>query len=132
MTNDVEEKLHTDEDGIPMLFDVVRPGRYVDEMAPPSGHRPHRMASQHADELTASPALSSLINEIAADLDHEVTWKLEKVLQTAVNDTVHQCMQAMSASVRKSVNTHLQLMLPALVEVLKDEVQSQSPDHRPG
>ena len=52
-----------------------------------------RVAEIDIDPALANNAdMQSLIAEIAADLDNEVTWKLEKVLQSAITDTVHQCI----------------------------------------
>lgn len=134
MSDDTQTTIHTDEDGIPMLFDVVRPGSRVNQMEPEEIARVQSVTGKPlptgdislAPDLSSIPEMQALIAEIANDLDSEVTWKLEKVLSAAITDTVHQCIDAMSASVNKSVNTHLSLMMPVLLEMLHEHAQQEA------
>ena len=139
MTDETKSTVHTDEDGIPMLFDVVRPGSRVNQMEPEdiavvhqsskntTPQKPNSDANVNLNaDLSNIPEMQELISEIASDLDKEVAWKLEKVLTAAISDTVHQCIDAMSASVNKSVTTHLSLMMPVLLEMLHEHAQEEA------
>ena len=121
-------EIFTDADGIPYLFDVVKPGTMLDHLPPVSIEDAEaatkRVSTKQIVEdldLTDSPDLKKLVEEIATDLDAEITWKLEKVLKQAVADTVHEAMQALSVTIHKSVVTHLTLMMPEVVKLIKTD-----------
>jgi hypothetical protein len=133
MNSDTPRDLVTDDDGIPLLFDIIKPGALleklsaIDAQAEAQATSAKRVSAQQIVEeldLTDSPDLKKLVEEIATDLDAEITWKLEKVLKQAVAETVHEAMRALSASIHKSVVTHLTLMMPEVVKLIKEEPTS--------
>lgn len=133
-STEATREIFTDAEGIPYLFDVVKPGTLLDHLPPVSiddtQTATKRVSARQIVEdldLTDSPDLKKLVEEIATDLDAEITWKLEKVLKQAVADTVHEAMQALSATIHKSVVTHLTLMMPEVIKLMKtDDVHKHS------
>jgi hypothetical protein len=102
-----EEEILLDEDGVPLLRDLATTR---DRDRAPNGE-------------TITPALSeairSTLDDIASDMQSEISWKIESLLEQTVKAAVHDAIQQGSPQILESVRNQLHLALPELFSAFR-------------
>ncbi len=108
-----ETPLQTDADGIPILDDIVDPE------APEEWQTVTAELDilDHAvlDQLSDDPAISQLLDDITADLQGLVTWKIEEFVKQEIQQVIHEAAHRAAPQLAESIRAQLRQALPALL-----------------
>ena len=120
MTN--TEGLLLDENGIPILTDIVRDG---DEPEPAGSRRANRLSEmaprEIADELLGNDAFRAHLGEVAATLTRNVCQQMEQALQPILEEAITLALNDSNATSYEAVRQQLESSLPDLVaEALRE------------
>ena len=110
------EELYLDEDGIPILTDIVRDD---DVPEPPdlrlanrvSGMAPHEIA----DELLGNDTFRKHLEEVAATLTHSVCQQMEQALQPIIEQAITLALNDRDVISYEAIRQQLESSLPDLV-----------------
>ena len=115
-----EEELALDEDGIPILMEIVRDdtphqhahqdtgdstGDHVDDLSP----------AEIADELLRNETFQHQLNEVAAVLTRNVRMQAEQSLKPAIEEAIMQALDNSSGSSFNAIREQLEASLPDLL-----------------
>ena len=120
------EELFLDEDGIPILTEVVRD----DEVEPTDSRLASRVSEMEpreiADELLGNDSFRKHLEGVAATLTHNVCQQMERALQPILEEAITLALKDSNATSYEAVRQQLESSLPDLVaEAL------QGPDDNP-
>jgi len=120
MTN--TEGLLLDENGIPILTDIVRDG---DEPEPANLRRASRLSEmaprEIADELLGNASFRTHLEEVAATLTRNVCQQMEQALQPILEEAITLALKDSNATSYEAVRQQLESSLPDLVaEALRE------------
>ena len=107
------EELFLDEDGIPILTEVVR-----DDEAEPTdlASRVSEMAPREiADELLGNDSFRKHLEGVAATLTHNVCQQMERALQPILEEAITLALNDSNATSYEAVRQQLESSLPELV-----------------
>jgi len=109
------EELFLDEDGIPILTEVVR-----DDEAEPTDSRLASRVSEMApreiaDELLGNDAFRKHLEEVAAKLTHNVCRQMEQALQPILEEAITLALNDSNATSYEAVRQQLESSLPDMV-----------------
>ena len=109
------EELFLDEDGIPILTEVVR-----DDEAEPTDSRLASRVSEMgpreiADELLGNDSFRKHLEEVAATLTHNVCQQMERALQPILEEAITLALNDSNATSYEDVRQQLESCLPELV-----------------
>jgi hypothetical protein len=109
------EELFLDEDGIPILTEVVR-----DDEAEPTDSRLASRVSEMApreiaDELLGNDAFRKHLEGVAAKLTHNVCQQMERALQPILEEAITLALNDSNATSYEAVRQQLESSLPDLV-----------------
>ena len=109
------EELFLDEDGIPILTEVVR-----DDEAEPTDSRLASRVSEMApreiaDELLGNDAFRKHLEGVAAKLTHNVCRQMEQALQPILEEAITLALNDSNATSYEAVRQQLESSLPDLV-----------------
>ncbi len=109
------EELFLDEDGIPILTEVVR-----DDEAEPTDSRLASRVSEMApreiaDELLGNDSFRKHLEEVAATLTHNVCQQMERALQPILEEAITLALNDSNATSYEAVRQQLESSLPDLV-----------------
>jgi hypothetical protein len=109
------EELFLDEDGIPILTEVVR-----DDEAEPTDSRLASRVSEMgpreiADELLGNDSFRKHLEEVAATLTHNVCQQMERALQPILEEAITLALKDSNATSYEAVRQQLESSLPDLV-----------------
>jgi hypothetical protein len=114
MTN--TEGLLLDENGIPILTDIVRD---EDEPEPANTRRSSRLSEmaprQIADELLGNDSFRTHLEEVAATLTRNVCQQMEQALQPILEEAITLALKDSNATSYEAVRQQLESSLPDLV-----------------
>ena len=115
-------ELVLDEDGIPILTDIVRDD---DEPEPADSRlatRVSEMAPQEiADELLGNDTFRRHLEEVAASLSRNVCQQMERALQPILEEAITLALNDSNATSYEAVRQQLESSLPELVvEALRE------------
>jgi len=109
------EELSLDEDGIPILTEVVRD----DEPEPADSRLANRVSamapSEIADELLGNDSCRKHREEVAATLTHNVCQQMERALQPILEEAITLALNDSNATSYEAVRQQLESSLPSLV-----------------
>ena len=109
------EELALDEDGIPILTEVVRD----DEPEPADSHLASRVSAmaphEIADELLGNDAFRKHLEDVAATLTHNVCQQMERALQPILEEAITLALNDSNATSYEAVRQQLESSLPSLV-----------------
>lgn len=114
------EKLALDEDGIPILMDIVRdsgpPMRTQQDTGDHTGdHMASLSADEIADELLKNEMFQHQLNEVAAVLTRNVRQLAEKSLKPAIEQAIQQALDNSSGNSFNAIREQLETSLPELL-----------------
>ena len=118
------EKLALDEDGIPILMDIVRdsgpPVRTQQDTGDQTGdhtgdHTASLSADEIADELLKNEMFQHQLNEVAAVLTRNVRQLAEKSLKPAIEQAIQQALDNSSGNSFNAIREQLETSLPELL-----------------
>ena len=120
MTN--TEGLLLDENGIPILTDIVRDG---DEPEPANSRLASRLSEmaprEIADELLGNDSFRTHLEEVAATLTRNVCQQMEQALQPILEEAITLALNDSNATSYEAVRQQLESSLPDLVaEALRE------------
>ncbi len=109
------EELFLDEDGIPILTEVVR-----DDEAEPTDSRlasrvPEMSPCDIADKLLGNDVLRKHLEGVAATLTHNVCQQMERALQPILEEAITLALNDSNATSYEDVRQQLESSLPDLV-----------------
>jgi len=109
------EELFLDEDGIPILTEVVR-----DDEAEPTDSRLASRVSEMgpreiADELLGNDSFRKHLEGVAATLTHNVCQQMERALQPILEEAITLALNDSNATSYEAVRQQLESSLPDLV-----------------
>ena len=114
MTN--TEGLLLDENGIPILTDIVRD---EDEPGPTDSHLASRLSEmaprEIADELLGNDSFRNHLEEVAATLTRNVCQQMEQALQPILEEAITLALKDSNATSYEAVRQQLESSLPDLV-----------------
>jgi hypothetical protein len=109
------EELFLDEDGIPILTEVVRD----DEAEPTDSRLASRVSEMEpreiADELLGNDAFRKHLEKVAATLTHNVCQQMERALQPILEEAITLALNDSNATSYEAVRQQLESSLPELV-----------------
>ena len=106
------EEIHLDENGIPILTDIVRD----DEAPEPAASRLSEMPPREiADELLGSDSFRRHLDEVAATLARNVCQQMERALQPILEEAIAVALNDSNATSYEAVRQQLETSLPDLV-----------------
>ena len=119
MTNE-NEKLALDENGIPILMDIVRDSGPPVRTQPDTGdhtgdHTASLSAAEIADELLKNEMFQHQLNEVAAVLTRNVRQLAEKSLKPAIEQAIQQALDNSSGNSFNAIREQLETSLPELL-----------------
>ena len=110
------EELMLDEDGIPILTDIVSND---DEPGPADAHLVNRMSEmapqEIANELLGNDAFRKHLEEVAATLSRNVCQQMERALQPILEEAITLALNDSNATSYEAVRQQLESSLPELV-----------------
>jgi hypothetical protein len=108
-------ELVLDEDGIPILTDIVRD----DEPGPADSRLANRVAEmaprEIADELLGNDVFRRRLEEVAETLSHNVCQQMERALQPILEEAITLALNDSNATSYEAVLQKLESSLPELV-----------------
>jgi hypothetical protein len=114
MTN--TEGLHLDEDGIPILTDIVRDD---DEPGPANTRLASRLSEmaprEIASELLGNDSFRTHLEDVAATLTRNVCQQMEQALQPILEEAITLALKDSNATSYEAVRQQLESSLPDLV-----------------
>ena len=106
------DKLLVDEDGVPILTDVVSPD------AEPDDQPDNRLAAMSVEDviqtIITSHSFRVQLEEISASVNRQVREQLEQLLRPAIEQAISEAMDDSSLS-GDTIRQHLEAALPALI-----------------
>jgi len=109
------EELSLDEDGIPILTEVVRD----DEPEPADSRLANRVSAmapnEIADELLGNDAFRKHLEDVAATLTNNVCQQMERALQPILEEAITLALNDSNATSYEAVRQQLESSLPSLV-----------------
>jgi len=109
------EELFLDEDGIPILTEVVRD----DEVEPTDSRLASRVSEMEpreiADELLGNDSFRKHLEGVAATLTHNVCQQMERALQPILEEAITLALKDSNATSYEAVRQQLESSLPDLV-----------------
>ena len=118
---DTEEILR-DEDGIPVLEDVVDP-EALPVTAPAPGPAFDPADADQVEQLLQQPAVRQLVDDLAEDLQKLLTWKMEAFLKEELSRLVHSAAEQSAPKLAEDIHTQLQLALPGLLAKIAEQTR---------
>jgi hypothetical protein len=110
------EKLALDEDGIPILMDIVRDsGPPMRTQQDTGDHMASLSADEIADELLENEMFQHQLNEVAAVLTRNVRQLAEKSLKPAIEQAIQQALDNSSGNSFNAIREQLETSLPELL-----------------
>ena len=107
------EQLAFDSDGIPILTDMVYED---DDTAPPADQQPAGQSpGEIALELLESDAFNQQLDELAAELAHDVRQQLEQALRPVIDVAISHALENGGATSRETIRQQLEAALPELL-----------------
>ncbi len=109
-------ELALDEEGIPVLTDIVRDEDEPESAGSSLANRVSDMAPQEiADELLGSDVFRRHLEEVAATLSHNVCQQMERALQPILEEVITQALNDSNTTSYETVRRQLESSLPDLV-----------------
>lgn len=109
-------ELVLDEEGIPVLTDIVRDDDEPEPADSRLANRVSEMAPQEiADELLGSDAFRRHLGEVAATLSRNVCQQMERALQPILEEAITQALSDSNTTSYETVRQQLESSLPELV-----------------
>ncbi len=111
-----EGNLALDENGIPVLADVIMPAFDTDQsaVATPAAATEESLP-ESVVRLLEQEHVRQMIEDLSNDLQVEISWKIEESLKQSMNRLLHDAMEANSRQILESIQTQLRLTLPELL-----------------
>ncbi|MGB5439009.1 MAG: hypothetical protein WBN57_06780 [Gammaproteobacteria bacterium] len=110
------EELHLDEEGIPILTDIVRDD---DVPEPPDLRLANRVSAmaprEIADELLGNDSFRKHLEEVAASLTHSVCQQMEQALQPVLEQAISTALNEKDVVSHEAIHQQLESTLPDLV-----------------
>jgi hypothetical protein len=115
-----EEELALDEDGIPILMEIVRdsisPRHAHQDTGDNTGDRVDDLSpAEIADELLRNETFQHQLNEVAAVLTRNVRQQAEQSLKPAIEQAIMQALDNSSGSSFNAIREQLEASLPDLL-----------------
>lgn len=124
-----EEQIRCDEQGIPVLEDVVDPEALAVATAPAAAIDLDN--HEQVVQLLQQPAVRQLVDDLAEDLQKLITWKLESFLKEEISRLVHSAAEQSAPKLAEDIHTQLQLALPDLLAKIAEQARFASPTRQP-
>lgn len=106
--------IKTDEDGIPILEDIVDPAE--PESAPDAGTaEPDLLDQAVIEHLLKDESIDQLLDDMTADLQNLVTWKIEEFLKEEIHTVIHEAAQRSGPKLARDIRAQLRQALPDLL-----------------
>ena len=114
------EELALDEDGIPILMDIVRDSQPLQQThQDPGDHTGDYTANlslaEIADELLKNETFQHQLNEVAAVLTRNVRQQTEQSLKAAIELAIMQALDNSSGSSFNAIREQLEISVPELL-----------------
>ena len=103
--------IKTDADGIPILEDLVDP----DEPESDSDAEPDLLDQAVIAHLLKDETIDQLLDDMTADLQNLVTWKIEEFLKEEIQTVLHEAAQRSGPRLTQDIRAQLRLALPDLL-----------------
>lgn len=112
-----DPQIKFDTDGIPILDDVVDPD--APEAAETLLDEAAEFDDELLDRLSDDPGINELLDDITADLQSLVTWKIEEFIKQEITQVIHEAANRAAPQLAEGIRAQLRQALPALLaEVL--------------
>ena len=126
-----KEELALDEDGIPILMDIVRDSVSIPRTHQDTDHYAGDQSGDHivnlsaaeiADKLLKNETFQHQLNEVAAVLTRNVRQQTEQSLKAAIEHAIMQALDNSSGDSFNAIREQLEVSLPELLaECLTDD-----------
>ena len=119
-----KEELALDEDGIPILMDIVRGSGPLQHTHQDTNyhtgehtgdHTANLSAAEVANELLRNETFQHQLNEVAAVLTRNVRQQTEQSLKPAIEQAIQQALDNSSGSSFNAIREQLEVSLPGLL-----------------
>ncbi|UCC55908.1 MAG: hypothetical protein JSU75_11275 [Gammaproteobacteria bacterium] len=125
MTN--PEDLVLDEDGVPILTDVVLSEQEFGTDHIPDNQLAHMSVEDITQTILGSESIRHRLDDIAAELTRNVRIQLEQLLRPAIEQAVTEVMDDSGSAAFEAIRQQLDNALPEiLADVLHDETPGNS------
>lgn len=102
--------IKTDTDGIPILEDIVDPNEVED-----STPEPDLLDQAVIEHLLKDESIDQLLEDMTADLQSLITWKIEAFLKEDIQQVIHETAQRSGPKLAQDIRAQLRLALPSLL-----------------
>jgi hypothetical protein len=114
------EKIKLDENGVPVLQNVVTADGLVDARQPaPADLTDHERIA----ELLCEEVIEQMLDDITEDLQKLVAWKIESLLKEEFSRLIREATEQSASKMSEDIRTHLQLALPDLLARIAKQAQ---------
>jgi len=111
-----KEELALDEDGIPILMDIVRDSQPLQKTHQDTGdHAASLSPAEITDELLRNETFQHQLNEVAAVLTRNVRQQTEQSLKAAIELAIMQALDNSSGSSFNAIREQLEISVPQLL-----------------
>ena len=114
------EQIKLDENGIPILQNVVSADGLANDAATPAAD-----LSDHEQiaELLREETIQQLLDDITEDLQKLAAWKFESLLKEEFSRLIREATEQSASKMSEDIRTHLQLALPDLLARIARQAQ---------
>jgi hypothetical protein len=119
----VSEDMALDEDGVPILTDIVSPEQGFDTVPIPESQLAHMSVEDITQTILGSESIRHRLDDIAAELTRSVRIQLEQLLRPAIEQAVTEVMDDSGSAAFDAIR---QLLDNALPEILADVLQEET------
>jgi hypothetical protein len=116
------EQIRCDEQGIPVLDDVIDP-ESLPAATPPPQAAVDLDNHEYVVQLLQQPDVQQLVDDLAEDLQKLITWKIESFLKEEINRLVHSAAEQSAPQLAADIHTQLQLALPELLARIAEQTR---------
>ena len=121
------EELLVDEDGIPILSNVVNPDPDNGNDRQPAARLSGSSAETTARELLQNPALRKALDEFAAELSLNIYQHIDRTIRTVVEQAITSAMDEAGNNAYDEIRQQLESAIPdILARVLEESGQENS------
>lgn len=106
--------IKTDTDGIPILEDIVDPNE-AEDSTPATASEPDLLDQAVIEHLLKDESIDQLLEDMTADLQSLVTWKIEEFLKQDIQQVIHETAQRSGPKLAQDIRAQLRQALPGLL-----------------
>ena len=121
------EDLVLDDDGVPILTDVVMAEQMSGTAAIPANQLAHMSVEDITQTILGSESIRHRLDDIAAELTRNVRIQLEQLLRPAIEQAVTEVMDDSGSAAFDAIRQQLDEVLPAILAEVLHEDSTENP-----